>query len=288
MTTTSNCPGRLGRPGEARRSFTLIELLVVIAVIAILAALLLPALGRAKLKAQGVACLSNQRQINLSFRVRVDECRGRFDQPELYDWIATDEMGRPGRPWICPSAPVVSEPRAHVWTPGVTSGTVRSAWVFVGCSWPPLRRGSPSPQAGPDLHAGSYTLNAWLFGAAWTPFQISRWDFTCEDQIEQPLRTPLLTDGIGTLNNPAEFWLPPTDLFSPDPPQSGQVMHEAIPCHGNRPNPVPSYWPVNRPLPGAVNVTFYDGHGELVKLDRLWQLYWHKGWQPPAKRPGLP
>jgi prepilin-type N-terminal cleavage/methylation domain-containing protein len=101
-----------------RRGFTLVELLVVIAIIALLAALLVPALARAKEKSRCAQCLNNLRQTGLAFRSYTMEHQGDFPWhvareeggtygPQAGDgwrnfYVASNELGTP-RLLACPS-----------------------------------------------------------------------------------------------------------------------------------------------------------------------------------------
>jgi prepilin-type N-terminal cleavage/methylation domain-containing protein len=91
------------RPLKPRRpcsgGFTLIELLVVIAIIAILAAMILPSLGKAKQKTQGVYCMNNTRQLMIAWSMYAHDAQDRI-VPSFHGGMAQggrfDRDYRPG------------------------------------------------------------------------------------------------------------------------------------------------------------------------------------------------
>lgn len=248
--------------------------------------------------------------------MQVDDASGRIlfgwdnldPSSGLADWFAT-EFGRANDPvWICPSAPIPLRSQRIVvgWNPpdyfvrdgvhdGNFWGTVNSAWGFFapkGVSdasnfyWP---FGLYPGYSQPRWVVSSYAFNFW-FGDYLDADARGKREFEYESSVSVPSLTPLLVEGVEWFTAPSASDLPATDLllgFGGGPTLSA-MRRNTIPRHGSRPCPVPRNHPPQDRLPGAINVSSYDGHVEQVPLERLWQLYWQKDYTPPAKRPGLP
>jgi prepilin-type N-terminal cleavage/methylation domain-containing protein/prepilin-type processing-associated H-X9-DG protein len=302
------------KQGATQGSFTLIELLVVVAIIGILASLLLAALSGAKDKARAAACRHNQRQLALTYRIDLDDNAGRIwrrSAAECAFWA--NEYGAAQKGWLCPSAPLRCTPQEcirtspHFPTPTYFfpmfygaghCGRVEAAWHVKGedIHIP----ASNQFRISPGERAGSYAVNAWLSPWAWygiwgwfwlDEFSVrsaDRWTpvFESESAIRLPVLTPIAADGVDLSVLPSASQEPAKNLFTGDPGYIGMPCL-TIPRHGRRPARAPEVFDPARPLPGAINVCFFDGHVEQVRLEDLWKLQWNKAWQAPAKRPGL-
>lgn len=268
------------------RAFTLIELLVVIAIIAILAALLLPALAAARFKAQKTSCLNNLRQLNVAGLMYVTDSKAFFAYNNSGDslWMGTliDYYAKVASVRFCAAA--TTNTSSFGPTGANSPGKADTAWNWYGngTNW-----------------QGSYAVNGWLYQFTTPPtFKSSGFPpgvssmqpliFNRETDIANSAATPMFSDSTWVDGWPAEQDHPSSDFYDAynhGPSGEAGMFRLTIQRHWGR-----SASGAPRALRSGTKLTarsgicvgFYDGHSELLKLDALWTLTWHKNWNPGA------